>query len=62
VRLLDRLCRVRRANVDDTRAVIAETEETKAQLRKLTVQLSEYVADLRALTRSVRTNEEGTTH
>jgi signal transduction histidine kinase len=50
----------REAYVDETRAVIAETEETKAQLRRLTEQLSEYVTDLRALTRAKRTQEEGT--
>ena len=62
------ICRRRDARVnqekamDDTRAIIAETEAVKVQLKQLTQELAEYVVDLRALTMSlaVRRKNEGT--
>ena len=63
MRFLDHLCRTRKARVDDTKQVIAETEVVKAQLLRLTAELADYVADLRALTTTValrRSKTEGT--
>lgn len=36
--------------MEETRRVIAEAEAAKDQLRRVTAELAEYVADLRALT------------
>ena len=66
--LREYLCRRREARVDqvkamdDTKAVIAESEAVKQQLRRLTQELADYVGDLRALTitLAVRRKNEGT--
>jgi hypothetical protein len=45
--------------MDETRKVIADTELVKLQLRRVTSELDDYVADLRALTLTLAVQHEG---
>jgi hypothetical protein len=59
--LRELICRrtKRKAPVDDTRHLIAEAEQVKAQLSRLSRELADYVADLRALTNTLAVQHEG---
>jgi hypothetical protein len=61
VSLREWICRAqqRKAPVDDTKQIIAEAEQVKAQLKRLSGELADYVADLRALTLTLAVQHEG---